>query len=297
MDLDSLRGKKYGVEHLLAAEDGTLQSILQKQAGIQAERTQFLLSLGSIYWKEKRCLENVQVAKGDYLRVHKEPRRFPIQELHWPEALVFEDEDILVINKPSGLPVHSTVDNIQENLLALISEKINLPLHVTHRLDVATEGLLVLAKSKKAQSDFNILLMQGKVKKFYRAQVHGQNLPLGVMTHWMEPSPRAPKKVSQIEQPDWLVCSLNLLEQRPLAEDISEIRIELLTGRTHQIRAQLSAAGFPILGDHAYGSPWTPASFEKIRLQAFELIIESEKSRPHLQIATPALWNRTSSLD
>ncbi len=290
MNWDPLRGKKYGVEHLLTANKGSLQSILLQQAGIDADQTQFLLSLGSIYWNQNRCLENVQVKQGDYLRIHKEPRRFPVSELRWPEALVFENEEILVINKPSGLPVHSTVDNIQENLLALISQKINQPLHVTHRLDVATEGLLVLAKSKQAQSEFNILLMQGKVRKFYRAQVHGENLPLGEMIHWMEPSPRAPKKVSAEAHAGWLCCRLLVLEQKIIGENLSEVTLELLTGRTHQIRAQLSAAGFPVLGDLAYGSQTRLASFEKIRLQSFELQIQGEKALPCLQLSPPLTW-------
>ncbi len=275
MNLDSLRGKKYGVEHLLAEQSGSLHSILHEQLSLTPERIAFLQHLGAVYCKNQRCLENVQVEAGTYLRVHQEPRRFPIEQLKWPEALVFENPSLLVVHKPCGLPVHSTVDNIQENLCALLKSKTAGEVHVTHRLDVATEGLLVLAKTKKAQSEFNILLMKNQVRKIYRAKVHGVDVPLGKMTHWMEPSPRAPKKVSSENQASWIRCELNVLSHKKLSENnseiYSEIQIELLTGRTHQIRSQLSASGFPIVGDISYGSSIQLAKFEKICLQACEL--------------------------
>jgi 23S rRNA pseudouridine1911/1915/1917 synthase len=296
MNLDPLRGKKYGVEHLLAAQTGLLETILRQQLQLEPKRTEFLLGLGSIYLKEQRCLENVQVTAGDYIRVHQEPRRFPVEVLIWPEARIFENEDILILNKPSGLPVHSTVDNIKENLRHLVSEKTGLSLHVTHRLDVATEGLLVFAKSKKAQSEFNILLMQGKVKKHYRALVHGVNIPVGEMIHFMEPSPRAPKKVSPTPELGWAQCTLIVVDQTAISADLSEVTIELITGRTHQIRAQLSKAGFPIVGDHAYGSPVSLAPYEKICLQAFDLSFSSEQGPLAFRLS-PQSWKSQNSLD
>jgi 23S rRNA pseudouridine1911/1915/1917 synthase len=271
MNFDPSRGKNYGVEHLLAAKPGPLVEVLTEQLPLSPEQIRFLLSFGSIYVKGERCLENTQLQDNCYIRVHQNPRRFPIENFKWPEQKIFETDDLLVIDKPHGLPVHPTVDNIQENLAALLENEIGQPVYVTHRLDVGTSGLLIFAKSKAAQIQINQSLMQNEVRKLYRALVHGTNVPTGELLHYMEPSPRAPKTVSLIAKPGWAACRLKVLDQTEIFPGHTEVLIELITGRTHQIRAQLSASGYPIVGDQAYGSPVKLASFEQICLQAFYL--------------------------
>lgn len=271
MNLSTLRGKNYGVEHLLATFSGSLEQILQKQLELSPTRTDFLRQFGAVYLNEKRCLENVHVEEGAYLRVHQNPRRFPVEVFNWEEQKVFEDENLIVLNKPSGLPVPATVDNIQENLAALVAKELGHDIFVTHRLDMGTSGLLILAKNKESQADINRKLMLGEVQKFYRALVHGLELPEGEIVHYMEPSPRAPKTVSPVQKPGWAQCRLKILDQTEVHSGLSEVIIELLTGRTHQIRAQLSSAGFPIVGDTAYGSPMRLADHEIFYLQAFYL--------------------------
>ena len=291
MNFETLRGKNYGVEHLLASQTGQLVDVLSDQLPLAPSQIEFLLSFGSIYVKGERCLENTQIQSGAYVRVHQQPRRFPTEQFRWPEQLVFENDEILVINKPSGLPVHPTVDNIQENLAALLQKHTGSEVFVTHRLDVGTSGLLVFAKTKAAQTRVNGCLMQGEVRKFYRALVHGQNIPEGEMLHYMEPSPRAPKNVSPIAYPGWAACRLKVIDQTEVFEGHSEVVIELITGRTHQIRAQLSASGFPIVGDQAYGSPVALSNFENICLQAFFLeLAVTETERKSFRLPAPG-WS------
>lgn len=294
MEIANQRGKSYGVEHLLASNSGLLDDILRKDLDLDWERVRFLRSFGSIYVNNQRCLENVQIEKGTYLRVHKNPRRFPVQAFNWVDQKVFENDQILVINKPSGLPVPGTVDNIQENLAALISEELKSKVYVTHRLDVGTSGLLIFAKTKEAQAFINQKLALGEVKKFYRALVHGVDLPTGEWVHYMEPSPRAPKVVSQVQQPGWATCRLNILDQTEIFRGHSEVVIELITGRTHQIRAQLSSMGFPIVGDQAYGSPVNLAHHEEICLQAFYLDFEiGDEKKTFRLFESP--WHQSAS--
>ena len=90
------------------------------------------------------------------------------------------------------------------------------------------------------------------------------------MHGWLEPSPRAPKVVSKEQQPKWQECLLEILEFSKLENGLGEARIKLHTGRTHQIRAQLSVEGHPIVGDVAYGAlkVWEE---ERIELEACEL--------------------------
>jgi 23S rRNA pseudouridine1911/1915/1917 synthase len=263
---------------------------LTQQLAKSASDIEFLLSFGSIYVKGQRCLENTQIEPGIYVRVHQNPRRFPIEQFRWPEQKVFENENLIVINKPAGLPVHPTVDNTQENLAALLGQALKHEVYVTHRLDVATHGLLIFAKNKPEQTRINNCLMQGQIRKLYRALVHGRNLPTGEILHYMEPSPRAPKVVSAIARPGWAPCRLRVLDQTEVSPGFSEVIIELITGRTHQIRAQLSALGFPIVGDQAYGSDVNLSvqisQYENICLQAFFLEFPlSETENKSLRLA------------
>lgn len=271
MNITSLRGKNYGVEHLIAQRSGPLALILNESLGLSTESCHFLLQFGSIYRNEERLFENTsfEIAEGDYLRVHTQPRRFPVQNLSWPECLIAETEDFIIINKCSGLPVHPTVDNTQENLCSLLSQKRQAPLYVTHRLDVATSGLILFAKTKSYQKQFNDYLMNSQVKKLYRATVHGEYRGENELIHYMEPSVRAPKKLSKFRESNWPQCRLKILDINYPMPYHSELMIELITGRTHQIRAQLSFEGHPVVGDQMYGSPaLLSEQGEKIALQA-----------------------------
>jgi 23S rRNA pseudouridine1911/1915/1917 synthase len=268
-------GKQYGVEHILFEEQdqahGSLSAFLRHRLKFRQTEVNFLLQMGAIYLNDSRIQMETSVSPlklGDYLRVHTQPRRFPTENLHRLEV-VFEHEHFVVINKPSGVPVHPTVDNQIENCLAALSAQLGCKLFVTHRLDMATSGLLVFAKTKEFQSQFNQMLARGAVKKWYRALVHGHFEGPAELVHFMGPSPRAPKTVSAQTHPNWAPCRLKVHDSEPAFQQHSQLVIELLTGRTHQIRAQLSFEGFPIVGDRMYGSPVKLAEHERIALQAF----------------------------
>jgi 23S rRNA pseudouridine1911/1915/1917 synthase len=290
----SKRGHEYGVQHVLAPKAGALVEVIADTLQLPKEQIQDLLDLGSIYRNHER-VSNVptEILLGDYVRVHTKPRRYFITTT---DLLIFENDDFVVVNKPSGIPVHATVDNRRENLLYFLSQKMNCDLKVTHRLDVATQGLIVFAKTEEFQKDFNQYLTQNKIQKIYRAIVHGK-IPVEMVgvdwIHYMEPSPRAPKKVSAKEIPGWQKCVLQILESRVVNNDYSEVIIELKTGRTHQIRSQCSANGFPIVGDTMYGSIYS-CGIDKIALQSCGLqfpsfdfslpntLTEFIKLQPHL---------------
>jgi len=261
-------GFEYGVKHILSPRSGLLNDILISSLELSASDVADLLQLGSIYLEGQRLRENCEISEGTYVRVHTKPRRFPKNNFSWEERIVFSDENFLVVNKPAGLPVHPSVDNCLENLQMYLSSHLQSELFVTHRLDVPTSGLLVLAKNRDFLPLFNHLLATRGVKKFYRARVHGLKLQEGLVTHYMEPSPRAPKNVSSEPQPKWQECQLRILRVENFKEvQEQEVRVELLTGRTHQIRAQLAALGASICGDVMYGAP-KKYDLEKIDLEA-----------------------------
>ncbi|NUN05238.1 MAG: RluA family pseudouridine synthase [Bdellovibrio sp.] len=268
--MQSARGFEYGVRHIISPQSGSVFDVLLSTLNFDRMQSEFLLNLGSIYLNHQRLKENSSVSVGDYLRVHTKPRRFLCDDGRWNERVLFHNEHFVVVNKVAGLPVHASVDNIQENLQAYLEKAVGCQLFGTHRLDVPTQGLIVYAKSTEFQSAFNKLLITREIQKIYRATVEGETNFVGTLTHFMEPSPRAPKKVAKEAHPGWQECVLEVLSATPLENLRTELQIQLHTGRTHQIRAQMGFHGHPIVGDHAYGAEKIYTE-DRIELQACEL--------------------------
>lgn len=268
------RGHEYGVQHFLVTSAGALDQVICRELGLSIEQMQFLYDMGAIYLNEVRHVGPTDqfVKEGDYLRVHSKPRRFTFDQKSLETLFVFQNEDFIVVNKPSGLPAHATVDNLKENLISLVQAHFGYEVFGTHRLDIATSGLIVLAKTKEFQTLFNQYLKNGQVKKCYRAVVqNNEGLRPTRLVHFMEPSPRAPKLVSPLKQTGWQKCALRIVDVINMGE-VSEVRIELETGRTHQIRAQLSAIGSPLIGDKMYGSSFlSRQNRQEIALQSCHL--------------------------
>lgn len=277
------RGFDYGVEHRLVTKPQRLMDYLQSEVHLSTDGAQSLIQMGAIYLNQERTLTNEEIHSGDYLRIHTKPRRFEINQLKLSDILIDENSDFLVLNKPHGIPVHASVDNIKENLHAFLVSHYGPSIGVTHRLDIGTSGLIIFSKTKPFQKDFNSLLSTGSVNKFYRAIVHGETPITPLLEHHMEPSPRAPKKVSRSQGPGWAYCKLEVIDQEVPKKNFSELLLKLHTGRTHQIRSQLSFEGHPVLGDKLYGSP-VSLKKDEWALQSFSLSFEWSSKIFHWKI-------------
>lgn len=218
----------------------------------------WLVKFGAVYVNHRRCLKPKEIVKAkDTVRVHMNPRRYEVKEKKLTQRILFENDNFAVVNKPTGLPMHATLDNVHENLIAGLGHKYLL----THRLDVPTSGLVVLSKSKQYQGVFNGLLTRRELLKKYQALVE-KPVKVGMLEHYMRESKWAPKELSETH-PDhsedkWVKCLLEVEACTPV-EDKYLLEIKLHTGRTHQIRAQLGFIGAPIWGDEMYGG--TPSEF------------------------------------
>lgn len=289
MILNNARGFEYGVRHFYSPKSGLLAQIISESLELPLENAQWLITFGCVYVEKQRIApqigdEDIWIHQGQYLRVHTKPRRFPLEKRAGSVELVFENTNFVIVNKPHGLPCHPTVDNLQENLLAEWALKYpDKPLFLTHRLDVPTSGLLVLAKNAQAQTAFNGLLKSGQLKKTYHAELSKTPSCWGLWEHWMEPSPKAPKNVAaQAQGNDWQQC---LLEINPLQNKENSViaEVQLLTGRTHQIRAQASFMNCPIVGDIAYGGPRL-YDYERIHLSAVQICFEDVISNERIEV-------------
>lgn len=246
------QGFEYGVKHFNSPKSGILSEIITEVLELNLEEAQFLIQLGSVYVNGKRAGLEDQVLEQMSIRVHTKPRRYFV-DYDWKSRIAFDHQDFVVLNKPNNIPSHPSVDNQIENSLTQLSFAMNQKLFITHRLDTLTEGLIVYGKNSEFVNGFNIQLQKKLITKKYVALVETTKKLSSHLVHYMEPSPRAPKKVSQIVHEGWDFCELKI-EQQKILNQYSWIKINLLTGRTHQIRSQVSEVGAPIIGDKLYGS-------------------------------------------
>ncbi len=160
--------------------------------------------------------------------------------------VIFEDDYIAVINKPSGIMVSGnkfqTIENALLNNIKVSTQidALRLPLPV-HRLDSATNGLLIIAKTSKARIELGRAFEERKIQKKYQAIVIGQ-------------TPNQGKINEAIDEKQALTLYKTLQSIRSLRNDwLSLVEIDLKTGRTHQIRKHFKHIGHPLMGDQLYG--------------------------------------------
>jgi 23S rRNA pseudouridine1911/1915/1917 synthase len=262
------------IQFLRVSESMKLSQCLHQELQLEFSHAEQLIHIGAIYRNFQRITEDLRIESGDLLRCHLQPKRFRTN-ICWSEKIVHDSDEFLIVDKPWGLPCQASLDNRIENVHYQLELTYKHPLFITHRLDVGTRGLLVLAKTKRFQTEFNYILESHGAIKIYQASTLGPLLPVGPQTHWMQPHPRAPKILADVSVPTWKICRLEILsgERQTISTDteINDYRLQLHTGRTHQIRAQLSHALNPIRGDTLYGGVPIAREFEWHALECLEL--------------------------
>ncbi|MGX9932188.1 RluA family pseudouridine synthase [Virgibacillus salarius] len=216
---------------------------------------------------QQLVLVNGEVVKANYkcqLGDHIEwsiPKTEPLQLA--PEAIeldiIYEDSDLLVVNKPKGMVVHPSAGHQHGTLVhALLYHcedlsginGIERP-GIVHRIDKDTSGLLVVAKNDQAHQHLSKQLANKDIKRKYHAMVHG-NIPheKGLIDAPIGRDPKDRQRMAVVENGKPAVTHFQVIEQ---FSDYTHIECQLETGRTHQIRVHMKYIEYPLVGDPKYG--------------------------------------------
>lgn len=180
----------------------------------------------------------------------------------YPAKVVYENEQLLIADKPAGLPV------IDEKEPDTLIHRVQLYLYqkgeyrpgqgfapaLCHRLDTGTSGLVLVAKTEQALADLTELIRTRRLKKEYLCVTFGRpEPPAATLTGWLKKD-AAKGQVAVLDHPAADAVPIETrYETMAVSGRLALLRVELVTGRTHQIRAHLASIGCPILGDGKYG--------------------------------------------
>lgn len=273
---------KYLVNKLPEFSRMMIQKLIEQEqilVNTKPVKTSYVVQVGDV----------IDVAVPQAKPTHLEPQEIPLK-------IVYEDQDIIVVNKEKGMVVHPAAGNpdgtlvnaimahCKENLSGIGGE---LRPGIVHRLDKDTSGLLIIAKNDKAHIEISKQIQERKVKKTYLALVRGVipeneatiDMPIGR-------SMQDRKKMAVTKKGKVAITHFKVLE-RFLKYTFLQIQIE--TGRTHQIRVHLAEIGYPVVGDMVYSNGKNEFGVEGQMLHAksLDFLHPITKEKMHLEAPLP----------
>lgn len=243
-----------------------------------------------IYLNNKKVKLDKKIKKLNRLIVVEKEKGTNIEPIEMPLDIVYEDKNLLIINKEPQLVVHPTQKKVDKTLANGIvyyflktTGKTAVP-RFYNRLDMDTSGLIVITKNAFTQA---FLQDKAKVKKYYLAIVDGIvekdefliEKPIGRVGDNIK------REELALENGGQEAKTLVKVLKRDFEKNISLIELELFTGRTHQIRVHMSLEGHPIVGDSLYGPDIQPVSRQF--LHAYKLIIKNPETLEDFMLEIP----------
>jgi 23S rRNA pseudouridine1911/1915/1917 synthase len=259
--------------------------VCERLAELSRTHIQKLIADGFVTVNGQAAKAGLKLNAGDRLRVVLPPA--PPSQLT-PEAMplniVYEDDDLLVIDKPAGLtvhpapghPAHTLVNAIIARLPHLAAVSDSLRPGIVHRLDRDTSGVMVVAKNSPAQAKLIEQFRARSVAKAYLVLVKGKLTPeSGVIEAPIGRDPRDRKRMAVVTRGRQARTEYGVMKYQVIKYigDYTLLEVRPETGRTHQIRVHLAAIGYPVVGDKVYGvkSPFLSRQFIHASRLGFKL--------------------------
>ena len=251
--------KYFKVENENKRIDAYLSEKLEDTSRVAIQR---LIANGKVLVNGKTIKASYKVQTGDNIQVEEEvPVEVSLKAQEIPLDIIYEDNDIIVVNKPKGIVVHPANGNpdgtLVNAIMAICKDSLSgiggeIRPGIVHRLDKDTSGIIIVAKNDKAHINLSEQIKEHKVKKTYIALVRGIvkeneatiNMPIGR-------SEKDRKKMAVTKKGKEAITHFKVLQRY---DNYTLLQVNIETGRTHQIRVHLSQIGYPIVGDEVYSN-------------------------------------------
>ena len=240
--------------------------IAKKDESLSRSMIQKLLEESKITVNGNVVKASYKVQVGDRIQIEIEPpKEVKLEAQDIPIDIIYEDDDIIVVNKPKGLVVHPANGNpdgtLVNAIMAICKDSLSgiggeLRPGIVHRLDKDTSGLLIVAKNDKAHINMSEQIKDRKVKKTYIALVRSTiteneatiNMPIGRST-------KDRKKMAVTKNGKEAITHFKVLNRYTTSKaSYTLLEIKIDTGRTHQIRVHMAEIGHPVVGDMVYSN-------------------------------------------
>lgn len=251
------------MEKIVADEKNVrLDAYVAKKCNISRAMAQKLVQEGNVLVNGAAKKDSYKVQLGDSVEVNiPEAKEVDLRPENIPLEIVYEDDDIIVVNKPKGLVVHPANGNpdgtLVNAIMAICKDTLSgiggeIRPGIVHRLDKDTSGLIIVAKNDKAHINMSKEIKDRQVKKIYIALVRGRvaeneatiNMPIGRST-------KDRKKMAVRKDGKEAITHFKVIKRY---HNYTLLEVKIDTGRTHQIRVHMAEIGHPVVGDIVYSS-------------------------------------------
>ena len=282
---------------------------VSKAADITRSAAAILIEGGAVTLNGKKCTKSMKITLGDRVEIEMpEPEICQVLPEDIPLDVVYEDDDVVVVNKPSGMVVHPAPGHSTGTLVSALMfhckdslSDINGVIRpgIVHRIDRDTSGLLIVAKNNKAHVCLAAQLEDHTLSRVYYTVVCGHLNESGTVDAPIARHPVDRQKMAVVNGGRRAVTHYESLEE---LGQFTFAKMKLETGRTHQIRVHMAHIGHPIIGDSVYGRPTNfqkhhPALFDGQMLHAGELTFVHPTTNEKVTVSAPLPENFEKALD